>query len=177
MSNKIIIAAVGLVVVTGVFLVLSGSSKEETSDVSTSSTGASVAETETAAENPTQQTKEVESEEAVGDISALTNAGTARFVEYDDRAIAASSGTKRVLFFHADWCSLCVYYEGQILDQGVPSGITIIKANYDTEKELKKQYGINVQSTFVLLDENGDAVQTWPFAAGLKEIQDLYDAV
>jgi len=82
-----------------------------------------------------------------------------------------------VVFFHAPWCSTCNYFEGQIEEQGVPDNVTILKVDYDSETELKKKYGVNIQSTFVQLDANGAVVKTWPFARGLSGIQDLYNQI
>jgi thiol-disulfide isomerase/thioredoxin len=99
------------------------------------------------------------------------------YVEYSEQALSDSSGSKRVLFFHAPWCSTCNFYEGQIEKQGVSEGITILKVDYDSESGLKQKYRVNVQSTFVLLDSDGNIEKAWPFASGLSGIQDLYDQV
>lgn len=103
--------------------------------------------------------------------------GVDRYVVYDESVLASTAGTKRVLFFHATWCSTCNEFERQIKKSGVPEGLTIIKADYDSDFELRKRYKVNVQSTFVLLDENDEVVQRWPFGSGLKDISDLYEQV
>jgi hypothetical protein len=120
-----------------------------------------------------QEPESINGEQAT--IPQTDNPGA--YVEYSDEIVAQSADTERVLFFHAEWCSVCNFYEDRIERDGVPEGITIIKADYDTEDALKDQYGITVQSTFVWLDENGEARQTWPFANGLSEPQNLYDTV
>lgn len=107
-------------------------------------------------------------------VEADNNMG---YVEYSQENLAKSEGTSRVVFFHANWCSTCNYFEGQIESDGVPEGVTILKVDYDKDTDVKKLYGVSVQSTFVLLDDNGDVKETWPFASGLRSIQDLYDSV
>ena len=102
---------------------------------------------------------------------------TGEYVEYSDEVFNASANTDRVLFFHAEWCSTCKFFEQSIETAGVPDGITILEVDYDTNTELKNQYDVSVQSTFVLVDENNDVIETWPFANGLRSADDLYAAV
>lgn len=40
-----------------------------------------------------------------------------------------------------------------------PDGTKILQVDYDTEIELKKEYGIVVQSTVVVIDGDGDVVE------------------
>ena len=160
--NKLVIAVIVILVgLTGAFVVYSGGDD----DSSPSNTTVSSTNTPTGSTDAPEQ------------IPATKTPGEGNYVTFTDTAIADAAGTNRVLFFHATWCSVCNFFEGQIEDQGVPEGVTIIKANYDEDRDLRDQYGVNVQSTFVLLDDNGDILQTWPFASGLQDIQDLYDAV
>lgn len=75
---------------------------------------------------------------------------------------AAQDGTA-VIFFAADWCPTCQAADtafSQQTDQ-IPAGVTVLKADYDTEDELKTQYGVTSQHTFVQIDENGEMVTTW----------------
>lgn len=99
------------------------------------------------------------------------------YVEYSEEAFASAAGTDRIVFFHAEWCSTCKFFESDIMKTGVPQGVTVLEVDYDTNQELKDKYNVTVQSTFVLLDETGEVVRTWPFASGLKSAQDLFDAV
>jgi len=103
---------------------------------------------------------------------------TERYIEYSEANLASSVGTKQILFFHAPWCSTCNAFEKEIIADGVPEEITILKADYDSETDLKQKYGVRLQSTFVLLDENGEVEQAWPFGQGLSnDIANLYDQV
>jgi thioredoxin 1 len=56
------------------------------------------------------------------------------------------------LFFHADWCPTCVAAEKDILSKDIPSDLTILKVNFDSEIELKKKYEIIAQTTFIQID-------------------------
>lgn len=68
----------------------------------------------------------------------------------------------KVIFFHADWCPTCRAMTKRITANidSYPLGTKIVEVDYDTENELKKQYGVKVQSTVVVLNANGEAVST-----------------
>ena len=38
---------------------------------------------------------------------------------------------------------------------GVPAGLTVVSVDYDSATDLRKQYGVTVQHTFVQVDEAG----------------------
>ncbi len=79
------------------------------------------------------------------------------YVDYYDGVIAETAGEK-VLFFHAPWCTQCRQLEQSILSEGVPDGTTIIKVDFDSETELRQQYGVTLQTTVVHVDDDGDAL-------------------
>lgn len=82
-----------------------------------------------------------------------TSRGT--YVDYSGSVIAETSGTK-LIFFHAPWCPQCRALEADIKSRGVPEGVTIIKADYDTSQELRRKYGVTIQTTIVKIDDNGN---------------------
>jgi thiol-disulfide isomerase/thioredoxin len=88
-------------------------------------------------------------------------AGT--YVDYEEGVIQKSDG-ERVLFFHAPWCPQCRSIEKGIKEDGVPDGLTVIKVDYDSNQELREQYGVTIQTTFVKVDEDGKAIGK-PFVA------------
>ena len=65
-----------------------------------------------------------------------------------------------VIFFHANWCPICRKMDSDLNAQldTFPEGTTILKADYDTEDDLKDEYNVRVQSTVVVLDANGEVV-------------------
>lgn len=73
----------------------------------------------------------------------------------------AYAETDVVLFFHADWCHSCRGTEESIDADGVPDGLTVVKVDYDNSPDLRQQYGITVQHTFVQVDQDGRALNTW----------------
>lgn len=57
------------------------------------------------------------------------------------------------VIFHADWCPTC-HLQDKVL-QSLKSepglDLTVLVANFDTEKELKRRFGVRAQSTLVVL--------------------------
>lgn len=68
-----------------------------------------------------------------------------------------------VLFFHASWCPTCKATEENLNADptGIPAGLTIVKVDYDNSDELKQQYGITTQHTFVQVDADGNELAKW----------------
>ena len=169
--NKAIIAIVAaLVLGTAGFFVLGGD--DDTTQTATTPQSTTTETTPTTADStaPAQQAP-------TQDAGATEPANGGQYVDFSEQALADASGSSRVVFFHAQWCSTCKFFENDIKSAGVPADITILEADYDTETALKDKYGVSVQSTFVLLNDAGEVVRTWPFASGLRSAQDLYAAV
>ncbi len=80
------------------------------------------------------------------------------YVNYADDVIAQTSGTK-ILFFHAPWCPQCRTLEADIQEKGVPSGVTIIKVDYDSSQSLRQKYGVTIQTTLVKVDDQANLVE------------------
>lgn len=96
--------------------------------------------------------------ESTPSLAPTATATAGAYVEYSDDAIAQAKG-RVLLFFHAPWCPQCRSVESDILAQGVPDGVTIIKVDYDSRQDLRQQYGVTLQTTFVEVDADGAEVQ------------------
>ena len=95
------------------------------------------------------------------DAAAETDAAASGvYVDYSPTAIADAEG-RALLFFHAPWCPQCRSVEADILSEGVPAGVTIIKVDYDSHQDLRQQYGVTLQTTFVEVDSSGAGLQTY----------------
>ena len=99
--------------------------------------------------------------EPVTDDSPVDVGGIVMHTDLDDaRALAAMGPT--VLFFFADWCPSCRADMAQIEDRIEELGdITIVVVDYDRSRDLKKQYGVSYQHTYVQIDADGEAVELW----------------
>lgn len=86
------------------------------------------------------------------------------YVEYSDTALAkAKRDGRAVLFFWAPWCSTCSVLDDELREKSneLPTDVTILKVNFDTQKELKRKYQIVQQHTLVQIDKNGNEVTKW----------------
>lgn len=68
-------------------------------------------------------------------------------------ATAETAGQPVALHFHADWCPTCRAQDRALQSLKSEKGldITVLTVNYDTEKDLKRRFKVNAQSTFVVL--------------------------
>ena len=69
---------------------------------------------------------------------------------------------QRWLFFHASWCPVCHQLEEDIVknkDQ-IPPEVVIFKVDFDKAENLKKRYGVTLQTTFVSIDSQGDKIKS-----------------
>lgn len=69
-------------------------------------------------------------------------------------------GKTVVLFFHADRCPTCVSLDKDIKNKlkNIPESVVIVKANYDTAKNLKKLYKVKSQNALVVVSKKGKIV-------------------
>jgi thiol-disulfide isomerase/thioredoxin len=81
------------------------------------------------------------------------------YVEYTDGVIERTDGAK-VLFFHAPWCPQCRKLDEQLLAEGVPDGLTVLKVDYDSRSDLRQKYGVTLQTTVVFVDDAGELVSS-----------------
>lgn len=64
-----------------------------------------------------------------------------------------ASGATVLVDFHAPWCPTCRAQDkslSQLAALGELKGIEVLRADYDSEKDLKKALGVTKQSTLVL---------------------------
>jgi thioredoxin 1 len=88
-----------------------------------------------------------------------------------DKIAQAADGTV-VLFFHAAWCPSCRALNANIEANRseIPSGVSILKADYDEETELRKKYGVTTQHTLVQVDKDGNLIKKWSGGSTLDSI-------
>ena len=73
------------------------------------------------------------------------------------------AGQDRWLNFHASWCPQCRRLDQDINanpDQ-IPSGVVILKVDFDDNGDLKRQYGVTQQTTIVRIDADGREVSRY----------------
>lgn len=95
---------------------------------------------------------------AVMAVSLLGLAGTASALEirpFDAAALSSLQGAGKpvALHFHADWCPTCVN-QSRSLERlqagGQLPGMTVLVADYDKERELRRQHKVRSQSVLIV---------------------------
>ncbi|MFO0443342.1 MAG: thioredoxin family protein [Betaproteobacteria bacterium] len=95
---------------------------------------------------------------AVMAVSLLGLTGVAQALEvrpFDGATLASLQGAGKpvAVHFHADWCPTCVS-QTRALDQlkagGQLQGMTVLVADYDKEKDLKRQHKVRSQSVLIV---------------------------
>lgn len=75
---------------------------------------------------------------------------------YTAAALAEAQQAKQpvAVLFHADWCPTCRAQQQVLNTLKTEAGLdlTLLVANYDTEKDLKKRFNVRGQSTLVVLN-------------------------
>jgi thiol-disulfide isomerase/thioredoxin len=77
-----------------------------------------------------------------------------------------------VLFFHATWCPTCKATEENLNADpaSIPEGLAIVKVDFDNSDDLRQQYGVTTQHTFVQVDADGNELAKW---TGTLTAQDI----
>ncbi len=93
------------------------------------------------------------------------------YLPYTSTAVAQAKW-QVVLFFHANWCPTCIANHKDIETniKNIPADLTILRTNYDDEKELRELYTVTEQHTFVQVDNSGKLIKKWRGGTTLAEI-------
>lgn len=75
-----------------------------------------------------------------------------------------------VLFFNASWCPTCQATVKSLDADGTPAGLTVVSVDFDDANDLRQQYGVTVQHTFVQVDESGAELAKFTGSASGAEI-------
>lgn len=108
-----------------------------------------------ATESPGVESGDDDAGDDGGDDADAAQAGA--YVDYRDGIIDETPGAKAI-FFHAPWCPQCRALEESILSGEIPDGLTIIKADFDSETALRQQYGVTLQTTIVYVGDDGESL-------------------
>lgn len=89
------------------------------------------------------------------------------FTDYNKEAYEAALAEGKTVFldFHASWCSTCLSNAPKIeaaFEKLEDDSIVGFRADYDKETALKRQLGVNFQSTLLLVRPDGSTTQLGP---------------
>jgi thiol:disulfide interchange protein len=78
------------------------------------------------------------------------------YQDYSAEAFQAVEGKNVLLNFHADWCGSCVNLEKDLQAHltELPEDLVIFRVDFDNAADLRKEYAIRYQNSFVLLDKH-----------------------
>ena len=82
----------------------------------------------------------------------------------------ADTQNPKILFFHATWCPTCKAADSVFSGVENTIGLDIVKVDYDEYSDLKSQYGVVSQHTFVLVDGNGNMLKRWYGSKNYDEV-------
>jgi thiol-disulfide isomerase/thioredoxin len=119
-------------------------------------------------EEPQESNQELETED---DSQTVVTQGSGVYADYSPEAVAQSEGDV-VIFFAASWCPSCRALDNSIVQSqsDIPSDVTNLKADYDSETELRRTYGVTTQHTLVQVDQEGNEVAQWSGGSTLASI-------
>lgn len=71
---------------------------------------------------------------------------------------AMSNGKTVVLNFRATRCPTCTEVSNDMIAKqaSLPADVVVLEVDYDIYTDLKEQYWVTVQTTFVIIDGNGE---------------------
>ncbi len=90
---------------------------------------------------------------------------TAAFVTYEDYQAdkAKYAESKVVLFFNAAWCPDCKAITKSLTENPgqIPAKTTVVSVDYDSHTDLRQQYKVTMQHTFIQVDAQGMESRRW----------------
>ena len=109
-----------------------------------------------------------------------THAGEVEIPKYTVEKLkqAKESSDLIVLHIHAAWCPVC-RKQTLVLKKLIPDGkfksVRFMASNFDTDKDLNKEYGVTDQSTFLVFHGKDDPkkVSKSSFVTDEKEIREF----
>ncbi|MDQ1246134.1 MAG: hypothetical protein QG597_501 [Actinomycetota bacterium] len=106
--------------------------------------------------------------------AANAPAAAGSYVTYADYEAdpAAFAGTDVVLFFNASWCPTCQTTVANLTSEPVPAGLTVVSVDFDDSTDLRSQYGVTTQHTFVQIDPQGVQLAKWTGSTDAAAISD-----
>jgi thiol-disulfide isomerase/thioredoxin len=91
----------------------------------------------------------------------MSTGGKVMFTSLDDARALAQVGPT-VLFFNADWCSVCRAEMSEIDARLSELGnFTVVVVDYDRNAKLRRKYGVTYQHTYVQIDGGGEELALW----------------
>lgn len=121
----------------------------------------------------TQEMESSEESEMSEEENAMEASSEAEYVAYSENALQEYQGKNKVIFFHAAWCTTCRALDAELSENisQLPEGTVVMKADYDSETDLRQKYGVNLQHTLVFVDDEGNQTKNNLIGANLEGLK------
>ena len=109
--------------------------------------------------------------ESMTEDNAMIDSHSGSYEDYSPEKVAQGDG-KKLIFFHANWCPTCHGLDKNINKniEDIPSDVSILKADFDKENDIKRKYGVTVQHTLVQVDNGGNLIAKWTGSPTLSSV-------
>lgn len=111
-------------------------------------------------QSATTQNQQSEQQTTTPSAPQSTSSEPGQYVAYSPELVASQKGTK-ILFFHAPWCPQCRQLDNELQNTKLPTGVTFMKVDYDSNQDLRKTYGVTLQTTFIRIADDGSLVEKY----------------
>ncbi len=112
---------------------------------------------------------------AEGPSAAASKLKVGVYKDYSAEAVADVGYNRTIIFFYAPWCPECRSYEQAIKGSNLPDGVQILKADYDSSVDLKKKYGVTIQTSFASVNQSGGKQKLWSGYGQTKSIEAILE--
>ena len=137
--------------------------------------GSSETSTEAATPAPSVSASETTPETTPEAKPSMTDAAmpAGAYIDYADykagpQAFAAGDV---VLFFNATWCPTCQEAVKNLESADFPDGLTVVSVDYDSNLDLRKEYGVTTQHTFVQVGPDGEQITKFTGSTTVPQIK------
>ncbi len=100
----------------------------------------------------------------------LPSGGYIDYADYRSDPQAYAAGDV-VLFFNATWCPTCQEATGNLEGAQFPDGLTVVSVDYDANLQLRKEYGVTTQHTFIQVGPDGQELAKFTGATTVPQIE------
>jgi len=97
------------------------------------------------------------------------------YTDYSEDAIGSDGFDRTILFFYAPWCPECRSFDQIIEDSKIPDGVQVLRTDYDSSTDLRKKYGVTIQTSFVGVDKSGEKLKLWSGYGQAKLLDAILD--
>ena len=154
MRNKL-----GVLIVAAIVILTIGYALVAGGEPTTQLTDTPAADSQDITPQSTPTTQQTSNESQPEQPRTVTAPG--RYTEFTADRQSEQGFNNTILFFYASWCPECRGFDQAIQNSSIPEGTQILRVNFDQSQQLRQQYGVTIQTTFVRVTSDGEFVTKW----------------